>query len=121
MYITTFHSFGGVGRTMVLVNVAVTLANSGRQVLVVDFDLQAPGLDTFDMLRSSQGRPGVIDFVAQYLETGQSPNASNFVAECPAIGNQDGSLKIVQSGKRCRASRNNNVNLNPRSEPFRCK
>ena len=50
MYVTTFYSFkGGVGRTMALVNVAVELANTGRRVLVVDFDLEAPGLDTFDL------------------------------------------------------------------------
>ena len=101
MYVTTFYSFkGGVGRTMALANVAVTLANSGRHVLVVDFDLEAPGLDTFDVLKPSREVPGVIDFVAQYLETGQSPVASNFVAECPTIGNQGGSLKIMRSGSK---------------------
>ena len=49
MYVTTFYSFkGGVGRTMALVNSAVTLALRGRRVLVVDFDVEAPGLDTFE-------------------------------------------------------------------------
>ena len=52
MYITTFYSFkGGVGRTMALVNAAVKLVQGGRRVLVVDFDLEAPGLDTFDVLK----------------------------------------------------------------------
>ena len=54
MYITTFYSFkGGVGRTMALVNVAVELVRQGRRVLAVDFDLEAPGLDTFDLPRPS--------------------------------------------------------------------
>ena len=101
MYITTFYSFkGGVGRTMALANAAITLAKNGRHVLVVDFDLEAPGLDTFDALKPSQEVSGVIDFVAQYLETGRSPDVSNFVAECPPIGNQGGSLQIMQSGKK---------------------
>lgn len=100
MYVTTFYSFkGGVGRTMALVNAAVALAKSGRRVLVVDFDLEAPGLDTFDVLKPAQEVPGVIDFVAQYLETGQSPDASDFVAECPPIGEQGGCLWIMPSGR----------------------
>src|SRR4051794_13247188 len=40
----TFYSYkGGVGRSMALANVAVLLARSGKKVLVVDWDLEAPG------------------------------------------------------------------------------
>ena len=100
MYITTFYSFkGGVGRTMALVNVAVTLALRGRRVLVVDFDVEAPGLDTFDVLRPRKEVPGVIDFVTQYLENGQAPAADSFIGECPAIGDQGGGLWIMPSGR----------------------
>ena len=100
MYVTTFYSFkGGVGRTMALVNAAVTLALRGRRVLVVDFDIEAPGLDTFDVLRPRAEVPGVIDFVTQYLESGQAPNASSFIGECPDIGEQGGSLWIMPSGR----------------------
>ena len=74
MYVTTFYSFkGGVGRTMALVNVAVELAQRGRRVLAVDFDLEAPGLDTFNILRSRKRRPGIVDFVTEYLDTGRAP------------------------------------------------
>lgn len=100
MYVTTFYSFkGGVGRTMALVNVAVTLALRGRRVLVVDFDVEAPGLDTFDVLRPREEGPGVIDFVTQYLEAGQAPAADSFIGECPAIGDQGGGLWIMPSGR----------------------
>jgi MinD-like ATPase involved in chromosome partitioning or flagellar assembly len=52
MYTITFYSFkGGVGRTFALVNVGAYLAKRGRRVLLVDFDLEAPGLETFDRLR----------------------------------------------------------------------
>ena len=55
MYTITFYSFkGGVGRTMALVNVGAQLARMGRKVLLVDFDLEAPGLETFDRLRPPQ-------------------------------------------------------------------
>src|SRR4051812_44817310 len=46
--IVTFYSFkGGSGRTMALANVAWILAASGLRVLVVDWDLEAPGLPKF--------------------------------------------------------------------------
>lgn len=41
----TFYSFkGGVGRSMALINVAGILAARGFRVLVIDLDLEAPGL-----------------------------------------------------------------------------
>jgi len=62
MYVTTFYSFkGGVGRTMALVNVAVELALQGKRVVAVDFDLEAPGLDTFDLGRPAETTPGIVD------------------------------------------------------------
>lgn len=46
--IVTFYSYkGGVGRTMALANVAVLLAQRGLKVLVVDWDLEAPGLERY--------------------------------------------------------------------------
>ncbi|MFO1433405.1 MAG: tetratricopeptide repeat protein [Candidatus Competibacteraceae bacterium] len=52
----TFYSFkGGVGRTMALLNCAYILAGAGRSVLMVDFDLEAPGL-SFLIERTSQSR-----------------------------------------------------------------
>ncbi len=100
MYIATFYSFkGGVGRTMALVNVAVSLALRGRRVLVVDFDVEAPGLDTFDVLRPQEEVSGVIDFVMQYLESGSAPDASGFIGQCDPIGEKGGGLWIMPSGK----------------------
>ena len=47
-YIFTFYSFkGGVGRSMAAANVAYALASRGRNVLLMDMDLEAPGLSTF--------------------------------------------------------------------------
>ena len=43
--IITFYSYkGGTGRTMALANVGWILASSGKRVLLVDWDLEAPGL-----------------------------------------------------------------------------
>lgn len=46
--VVTFYSYkGGVGRTMALVNTAHVLARDGWRVLMVDFDLEAPGMTHF--------------------------------------------------------------------------
>ena len=99
MYVTTFYSFkGGVGRTMALVNVAVELARRGRRVLAVDFDLEAPGLDTFDVFPSKSHVPGIIDFFREYLVSGQAPEVENFVGKSPDFGDCSGELWVMPSG-----------------------
>jgi cellulose biosynthesis protein BcsQ len=46
--IATFYSYkGGTGRSMALANFAWILATSGKKVLVVDWDLEAPGLHRY--------------------------------------------------------------------------
>ena len=46
--VITFYSYkGGVGRTMALANVACMLAKWRKKVLIVDWDLEAPGLEHF--------------------------------------------------------------------------
>ena len=48
MSVVTFYSYkGGVGRTLALANVAVLLARQGARVLVIDWDLEAPGLEEY--------------------------------------------------------------------------
>ncbi|MBK5549318.1 AAA family ATPase [Pseudomonas sp. TH03] len=67
--IITFYSFkGGVGRTMALANVAYLAAQNRKRVLVMDWDLEAPGLAYYfrgfvdpnkaEMLRQT---PGVLN------------------------------------------------------------
>lgn len=83
---------------MALANVAVDLASRGRRVLVVDFDLEAPGLDTFDLLRPAGTTPGVIDFVRTYLESGQAPDVGEFVFESPRAASDGGDLWVMPAG-----------------------
>src|SRR5258708_1786754 len=46
--IMTFYSYkGGTGRSMALANFAWLLAASGRRVLAIDWDLEAPGLHRY--------------------------------------------------------------------------
>ena len=99
MYVTTFYSFkGGVGRSMALANVAVELVKRGRRVLAVDFDLEAPGLDTFDILRPADDVPGIIDFVHDFLKSDKAPDVRSFLFRLPNIGRREGKLWIMPSG-----------------------
>jgi cellulose biosynthesis protein BcsQ len=83
MYVVTFYSFkGGVGRTMSLVNVGVELARKGRNVLLVDFDLEAPGIPTFDLFASLTDTPGIVDYVSEYLLTSRAPEVNRFITPC---------------------------------------
>lgn len=85
MYTVTFYSFkGGVGRTMALVNVAYQLAAQGRSVMMIDFDLEAPGLDTFLKPYGARPHRGVVDFVADYRSTGRAPDVSDYVYQVGA-------------------------------------
>jgi len=97
MYIVTFYSFkGGTGRSMALVNTALELVKNGRKVLIVDFDLEAPGLDTFNLHRPLAPK-GIVEFVHEYLETSRAPDVSGFVMShlCPRQVDVCGSCQPV--------------------------
>jgi MinD-like ATPase involved in chromosome partitioning or flagellar assembly/Flp pilus assembly protein TadD len=101
MYVITFYSFkGGVGRTMALANVALELARTGRRVLMVDFDLEAPGLDTFDVLKPERPTPGIVDFVTSYRRTGIAPNVCDFIYEPQITVGTPGRVWVMPTGKQ---------------------
>ena len=69
--VITFYSYkGGTGRTMAMANVAWIIASSGKRVLVVDWDLESPGLHKFfePFLEESKvsATPGVIELINDY-------------------------------------------------------
>ncbi len=101
MYVMTFYSFkGGVGRTMALLNVAGELLRKGRSVLVVDFDLEAPGIDTYKLPRPSTRTPGIVEYVTEYLQTGVAPSFLGFCYESPRVVEGSGRLWIMPSGRQ---------------------
>lgn len=83
MFVTTFYSYkGGVGRTMALANVAALLSEMGRRVLVVDFDLEAPGVPSYDPFADARGKPGLVDYIHHYLETNEAPSVADYITRC---------------------------------------
>lgn len=80
----TFYSYkGGVGRTMAMANVAALLARKGRKVVMLDFDLEAPGLDSFEEFKPAHEKTGVVEFVQKYQKTKTLPPLENYIFECP--------------------------------------
>lgn len=66
--IVTFYSYkGGVGRTTSLVLTALQLVRQGKKVVVVDFDLEAPGVATVLKPENDEYLPkyGTIDFLIE--------------------------------------------------------
>jgi tetratricopeptide (TPR) repeat protein len=75
----TFYSFkGGVGRSMAVINVAGIMASRGFRVMVVDMDLEAPGLSFLanpSPSPSNDGeprvlQPGFVDFILDAIDQG---------------------------------------------------
>ncbi len=111
MYVVTFYSFkGGVGRTLALLNVAYELADSGRRVLVVDFDLEAPGIradrwrrppnaeDDTDDIGTASDHPGIVEYVGRYLETMRVPRVADFIVDATPSGCL-GRISVMPSGR----------------------
>lgn len=89
--VVAFYSFkGGVGRTTALVSCAWQLARMGKRVVVLDLDLEAPGLG--GTLGAETDR-GVLDVVVDYIATGRVDLSGAFSS---ALGlGKDGSLVDV--------------------------
>jgi MinD-like ATPase involved in chromosome partitioning or flagellar assembly len=113
VYITTFYSFkGGVGRTLALVNVAVELARTGRRVLLVDFDLEAPGLHTFDALKPTSPQAGMVEYVSEFVATLTAPSVAPFVYEVAGVTQENGRLWVMPAGKGDNAYRSKLAAIN---------
>lgn len=76
--IVTFYSYkGGTGRSMSLANAAWMLAHAGKKVLVIDWDLEAPGLHRyfrpFLVDPELHHTEGVIDFLVNFASEAATP------------------------------------------------
>jgi MinD-like ATPase involved in chromosome partitioning or flagellar assembly len=101
MYTVTFYSFkGGVGRSMALVNVAAELVLSRSRVLIVDFDLEAPGLDTFNLAGPGPEALGIVDYVDRFRKTGIAPDIGDFVHNASVGGQPPDRFWVMPAGKQ---------------------
>jgi len=106
--ILTFYSYkGGVGRSMGLANVAALLSRWRRKVLIVDWDLEAPGIESYfenyaPISKIREQKPGVIDLVHS-LTTKDKIDWHDCLISVP-LSNHKGfevaeELKIISAGK----------------------
>jgi MinD-like ATPase involved in chromosome partitioning or flagellar assembly len=98
----TLYSFkGGVGRSTATFMLARALAEQGRCVLVVDLDLESPGVG--NLLLSEQARPehGLVDHLAESLVGNQS--GLDLVARSTSVSTTgNGEVWVAPAGGRPR-------------------
>jgi tetratricopeptide (TPR) repeat protein len=75
---------GGVGRSLALANTGYALAAHGKRVILVDMDLEAPGLQDVPefALKGSGPKKGFLDYAASYRKTGRCPAIKSYVHAC---------------------------------------
>lgn len=98
--IFTFYSYkGGVGRSMALLNVAYKLASWGRHVLMVDMDLEAPGISGFlerneELAPPAAGVKDILTLLAELKRLSTSTTSPEALAEqLPSLSNYLRSVK----------------------------
>lgn len=71
----TFYSYkGGVGRSLTLANMAIRLAEFGKSVCMIDFDLEAPGLHVKFQEQTKQPiTMGLVNYIHSYAREGILP------------------------------------------------
>lgn len=113
--ILTFYSYkGGVGRSMALANIGDALARQGLRVLMIDFDLEAPGLEQFFPInyRKFRNHTGLLDLLLSYKQAmsqaSSSPNEQaafrrlkeNFIVPVYDQLPSGGRLDLLPAGQR---------------------
>lgn len=71
-----FYSYkGGVGRTLALSNIAIRLSNFGKKVVMLDLDLEAPGLQCkFENPGfTDKIEKGIVDYIYEFAENQRVP------------------------------------------------
>ncbi|MEQ1529278.1 MAG: hypothetical protein ABL925_08175, partial [Methylococcales bacterium] len=113
--IFTFYSYkGGVGRSMALAGIAHILARRGLRVLVIDFDLEAPGLERYffdgEGCRSIRSQLGLMDLLQSYqlalsdeaaFEKADFKRLDRFILSAVNVaGSRSGSVQLMTAGQR---------------------
>jgi MinD-like ATPase involved in chromosome partitioning or flagellar assembly/WD40 repeat protein len=98
--VVTFYSYkGGVGRSMALANVAALLASKGKRVLVVDWDLEAPGIEQYFGRRFAEERQrtdGVVDMM-EGLAKNEQISWRQCLIRVPIFGHE---VHIISAGRK---------------------
>lgn len=107
MFRATFYSFrGGVGRTMAMTNVAYQLALARQDVVLIDFDLEAPGLTLMPEFQPVEGGApaqsgGLAAFLAAGLKNEPVPKVKDlcYVPQIQTMPNLKGKIHVLPAGE----------------------
>lgn len=100
----TFYSYkGGVGRTLVVANVARYLSRFGQKVFAIDFDLEAPGLHYKLTLDDEEKRrqitQGLVDYIYAFAVVASPPGPlSDYVIQLQTRSDADGAVWMMPAG-----------------------
>jgi len=98
-----FYSYkGGVGRTLALANCARALAAKGKKIVLLDLDLEAPGLLHFEVLqpKSRNKKPaGFAEYLADCLENGPPGSLDDYIHECLGQKTDNGTVWLMPAGR----------------------
>jgi len=97
----TFYSYkGGVGRTLVLANIAKRLANFGKKVCIIDFDIEAPGLhQKFEHnLNQDKIKRGIVDYIHEFSYNNKLPKSIKDYTTKISHHNSNSGIDIIPAG-----------------------
>ncbi|MBI5214635.1 MAG: AAA family ATPase [Ignavibacteriae bacterium] len=110
----TFYSYkGGVGRSMALVNIACLMVQQKKKVLLIDWDLEAPGLHSYFLDVVKKDDLGLLDFITDLMNFPQSEsenseggyidflsgNIHKYIQKDVPIAKSEFRLDIMKAGK----------------------
>ena len=102
--IFTFYSYkGGVGRSMALANIAELYYQKGKNVLIIDWDLEAPGLENFFEISKEiefNTIPGLFHLMQSYEKFGEISDLSKYLIDLHPSEKNSNYLWMIYSGKR---------------------
>ena len=91
---------GGVGRSTAVAACATALAQAGRRVLVLDLDLESPGLSASLLPPDRQPSFGITDWLVEDLVNNGDAVNSALSALCPLSGASSGEIRVVPAHGR---------------------
>ena len=98
--VITFYSFkGGMGRTTALSGVALSLIKRGHNVMMIDTDIEAPGLATL-FLDEERVEKGVLDYLLEYpIEERDIAEYVIDITDSSLLDEKDANLYLMPAGK----------------------
>lgn len=101
-YITFYSYKGGVGRTLALANCARALVASGKKIVLMDFDLEAPGLHHFQPFQPNSRikRPqGFAEYLEASLNHGPPASLDAYLHPCLGKDGDKGRAWLMPAGR----------------------